>query len=69
MAGYSHLSWACPYFAWDAKRVIKCEAGRLIFPTYAAEKDFADRYCANVDGWPRCPHAHGWTQYYESQGG
>lgn len=69
MAGYSHLSWACPYFAWDAKCVIKCERARLVFPTYEAEKNYANRYCANVDGWSRCTLAADLNNYYEQIGG
>ena len=38
MAGYNHIGWACPYFKWDAKGLVKCEAGRIVFPDREAEK-------------------------------
>ena len=65
MAGYSHLTWSYPYFAWDAKRVIKCEAGRITFPDYAAEKDYAMRFCASVEGWPSCSLAESMNRFYD----
>ncbi len=42
MAGYNHIGWACPYFKWDAKGLVKCEAGRIVFPDREAEKAWRD---------------------------
>lgn len=63
--GYSHLSWACPYFSYDAKRVIKCEAGRITFPDRQAEREHTHNFCADIDGWKRCTLAALMSDYYE----
>ncbi len=63
--GYSHVTWSCPYFGWDAKRVVKCEAGRIVFPDRAAEKEHVQQHCANVNGWHQCSLAVYLTGYYD----
>ena len=63
--GYSHITWSCPFFAWDAKRVVKCEAGRITFPDREAEREYHKRFCANVNGWPGCSLAQSMNEYYD----
>lgn len=63
--GYSHITWACPYFSYDAKRIVKCEAGRITFPDREAEREHTHAFCADVDGWKRCTLAALMSDYYE----
>ncbi len=65
MAGYSHRGWACPFFRWDERERISCEGGRMDFPDRMALTEYADRYCANVQGWKSCTMAEGLLRYYE----
>ena len=67
MAGYNHIGWACPYFKWDAKGLVKCEAGRIVFPDREAERAHTRAHCASVEGWNRCSLAAYMTGYYERQ--
>ena len=32
MAGYSHKTWACPFFRWDERLCVRCEGGCMSFP-------------------------------------
>lgn len=64
--GYSHLGWACPYFSYDAKRVVKCEAGRITFPDRQAEREHTHNFCAGENNeWKRCTLAAIMSDYYE----
>ena len=63
--GYSHITCACPYFSWDAKRVVRCEAGRITFPDREAEKAHTRAHCAHATGWQQCSLAAFMTGYYE----
>lgn len=65
--GYSHITWCCPFFRWDAKRVVRCEAGRITFPDREAEKSHTKAHCASVDGWRRCSLASFLTEFYDRQ--
>ncbi len=65
MAGYSHLSWACPFFKWDEKQAVHCEGGKLIHPDQRAGKAYAAAFCANTAGWRDCTVARGLLEYYK----
>ena len=69
MAGYSHKTWACPFFKWDEKLRIHCEGGRLALPDQAALRDYAGRYCASADGWRQCSFAGVLLRHYEKADG
>ena len=65
--GYSHITWACPYFSYDSKRVVKCEAGRINFPDREAEKEHVHKYCADPKNWRQCSLAAYMNGYYARQ--
>ena len=44
MAGYSHKTWACPFFHWDERLCVRCEGGCMSFPDREALAEYADRY-------------------------
>ena len=51
--GYYHFKWICPYYKSDGKKVIRCEGGRLIFPSARMMKLYARDYCASY-GYGQC---------------
>ena len=63
--GYSNRTWCCPYFGWDEKLCIHCDAGRLKFPDRKAITGYAERYCGDVNGWTKCTVAQELNRYYE----
>ena len=65
MGDYWHKPWACPYFKWDTKKNLACEAGSLAFPSVRIACRYYDQYCANVPGWEKCTMAQAMTEYYE----
>ena len=67
MAGYSNRAWACPFFVWDDKQKIHCEGGTVKFRDPQELGDYADQFCANVDGWDRCSVAACLMRRYESE--
>ena len=56
MAGYSHKTWACPFFRWDERLCVRCEGGCMNFP---------DREAANLQDWKSCTVAANLLKYYE----
>ena len=64
MAGYSNKTWTCPFFKYDKRLEVSCEAGRLCFPDREAVMDYARRYCAQLNGWERCTLARALLQEY-----
>lgn len=42
MAGYSHKTWACPFFHWDERLCVRCEGGCMSFPDREALAEYAD---------------------------
>lgn len=65
MAGYSHKTWACPFFHWDERLRVRCEGGCMSFPDREALAEYADRYCANLQDWKSCTVAANLLKYYE----
>lgn len=65
MAGYTHKSWACPFFSWDEKCKVHCEGGCIKFRDRREAGDYQDRYCASVTGWKDCTMAKSAVEYYE----
>lgn len=65
MAGYTHKSWACPFFKWDEKCKVHCEGGCVKFRDRREAGDYQDRYCASVTGWKECTMAKSAVEYYE----
>jgi hypothetical protein len=63
---YHHRLWACPYFRWDERRKIHCEGGCVLsFPDGPALREYIDRHCASVSGYPSCTVAEMRAKYYE----
>ena len=65
MAGYSHWNWKCPYFRWDKKTDLHCEAGVLKFKDGDHKKSYAVRYCCNLSDWETCSLAAALSHFYE----
>ena len=65
MAGYSHKTWACPFFRWDERLCVRCEGGCMGFPDREARAESADRYCANLQDGKSCTVAANLLKYYE----
>lgn len=65
MAGYSHKTWACPFFHWDERLCVRCEGGCMSFPDRETLAEYADRYCANLQDWESCTVAANLLKYYE----
>lgn len=66
---WSNKTWACPFFAGDEKLCVHCERGqRVVFPDADSRRDYIGRYCASVEGWPRCSIAALLTDYYDRKG-
>ena len=65
MAGYSHWNWKCPYFRWDKKTDLHCEAGVLKFKDGNHKKSYAVRYCCNLSDWETCSLAAALSHFYE----
>lgn len=51
--GYWHKYWSCPFFKWDQKDALGCEAAKVHLPA-SVQCDYYDAYCANTPGWERC---------------
>ena len=65
LAGYSHKTWACPFFHWDERLCVRCEGGCMSFQDREALAEYADRYCANLQDWKSCTVAANLLKYYE----
>lgn len=67
--GYSNRTWVCPFFTFDKKLEIHCEAGVLKFQDRAAIHRFSCAYCANKEHWRDCTLAGAlWAQYERDTG-
>lgn len=67
MAGYSNKTWICPFFRRDEKMRIHCEGGGVDLPERATFLEYANRYCANLEGWKDCSIAAQMLRYYEQK--
>lgn len=63
--GYSHKTWACPFFRWDERMCVHCEGGKVDFPDMDTRGEYIDRYCASVPGWEKCTIASSLENFYE----
>lgn len=63
--GYSNKTWACPFFKWDERQSVHCEGGRISFPDQQAAGEYTGKFCADLNGWERCPIAATLLRYYE----
>lgn len=67
MGCYSHRRWQCPYFKWDEKATIHCEAGVIRFPDRRACTQYETAFCASKDGWQYCSLSDALSEYYDRQ--
>lgn len=65
MSEYNHYNWVCPYYIWNQKNDVHCEACVLKFKDSEQKRDFAFRYCCNLDNWTRCTMADSLNEFYE----
>lgn len=65
MAGYSNRAWTCPFFRWDERLCVRCDGGCMNFPDRATLTEYADHYCASVEGWKGCTMAASLLKYYD----
>lgn len=55
--------WSCPFFKWDGRAEVSCEAGRPRFPTPKTANEYMNRYCAG--DWRACSLAAALLKYYD----
>lgn len=56
--GYSNRVWRCPFFRWDKREEIHCEAGQVrTFHTQRELAAWAREHCGKESGWEACPTA------------
>lgn len=67
MASYSHWNWKCPYFRWDKKTDLYCEAGILKFKDAERKKSYAAAYCCSLNNWETCSLATALSRFYEKE--
>ena len=60
-----HKYWVCPFFKWDGRQEISCDAGRIRFPTKDSANAYMDGYCACNKNWQNCTLAAALLKYYE----
>jgi len=60
-----HKYWACPFFKWDGKQEISCEAGRVRLPDADSANAYMNAFCADSSNWKRCSLAAALMDYYE----
>lgn len=65
-SGYSNRLWECPFFTWDSKDKLRCEAGTIDFRKKPnALNGYISAYCAG--DWKRCTLARALLLEYESE--
>lgn len=58
-------TYVCPFFMWERGKTLRCERCRMDFPDEAAKKEYADKYCAETQGWRACTVARALLRWYE----
>ncbi len=62
-------TYICPFWMWERGRAIRCERCRMDFPDECAKREYAERYCASLDGWQECSIAKALLKFYERTDG
>lgn len=62
--GYSSRRFQCPFFKWDERQKVHCEAAVVTIPARELGT-YMDRYCASETGWHDCPLAGALMEHYE----
>jgi len=55
----------CPFYMYDKKLTLRCEAGLLEFQTLEQKADYINRYCSALDGYKFCSLAASLEKMYE----
>lgn len=63
--GYSHISWACPFYRWDERLKVHCGKNRVVFQDRDGIRNYAKKYCASPSGWSSCTLAQSLIEQYE----
>ena len=64
--GYRCIRWMCPYFLWDKKQEVHCEAGVCKFKDMTTYLYYVQRYCAG-DEWKNCTQARALNLQYDTE--
>ncbi len=64
---HSRRRWACPFFRWDEKLRVVCDAGKVNFPDGVAKREYANEFCGSVKGWESCTMAAMLVHYYDRE--
>lgn len=59
-------NFICPYYSYDKKGFVKCEAGRIAFPFAAVSNGYFDNYCRSFN-WQNCTLAKALNEKYEKE--
>lgn len=60
---YWHRFCICPYYSYDEKLAVHCEAGKIKFKGDVAITDYMDKYCASYE-YEKCSLAKFLEEYY-----
>lgn len=61
-------TYACPFWKWENGLSMSCECCRMDFPDKDTKSDYAQQYCASVEGWKNCSVARALNEFYEKSG-
>lgn len=57
----------CPFYMYDDRLTLRCEAGRLDFHTVQQKADYINKYCSALDGYKFCTLAASLEKMYEAK--
>lgn len=57
-------TYFCPYYKYDEKRLLRCEAGHLDFYSAEQKSQYIEQYCANLSGYKYCTLASSLEHLY-----
>ena len=57
--------FCCPYFRWEQKLKLYCDAGRIDFKDMEDRRSYVYTYCACNPGWENCTLAKNITKRYD----
>jgi len=60
-------TWACPFYRWDAKQKLRCEAGGPAFACRDTYRAYTNAYCADAVNWKKCSLAAYLVRQYEEE--
>ena len=66
MSVYRHKIFTCPYFIYDKKDCITCEAGTIRMPLKQLLDEYAEKYCQAEYGYYHCTLAKVLSLFYDN---